>query len=142
VYGLGHFWGGSSGGAKMHELMQAGLEGRPARIAASEVMDVEYVYAKDVGAALDLAATVAAPKDHAFNIGTGRVTAFDELIGAVRTIYPGIKVEIEPGDKPAARSVALDISRARKQLGWEPRFSLIDGLRDYHADLVAARAQA
>lgn len=142
VYGLGHFWGGSTGGAKMHELMQAGLEGRTARIAASEVMDVEYVYAKDVGAALDLAATVPAPKDHAFNIGTGRVIPFDELIGAVKTIYPGIKIEIEPGEKPASRSLPLDITRARKQLGWEPRFTLLDGLRDYHADLAAARAGA
>lgn len=139
VYGLGHFWGGSTGGAKMQELMEAGLDGRTARIAASEVMDVEYVYAKDVGAALDLAATVPAPKDHAFNIGCGRVIPFDELIGAVKTIYPGLKVEIEPGDKPASRSVALDISRAKKQLGWEPRYSLIEGLRDYHKDLLAAR---
>ena len=140
VYGLGHFWGGSSGGAKMQELMEAGLTGRTARIAASEVMDVEYVYAKDVGAALDLAATVPAPKDNTFNIGCGRVIAFDELIGSVKTIYPGLKVEIEPGDKPVSRSVPLDIERAKKQLGWEPSFSLIEGLRDYHADLVAAHA--
>ena len=142
VFGLGHFWGGSSGGARMQQLMEAGLAGSTARIAAHEAMDVEYVYAKDVGTALDGAATVAAPRDQVFNIGSGHVTTFDELIAAVRDVYPKLQVEIEPGEKPSAKAVPMDISRAQRQLGWTPQFSLIDGLRDYHADLQAARAAA
>ncbi len=139
VFGVGHFWGGSSGGAKMQELMKAGIAGRPARISASEAADVEYVYAKDVGAAIDLAATVAAPRERVFNIGNGQVTRFDDLVAAVRQVCPGLTVEIEPGERPAAKSEPMDISRARKRLGWEPRFTLVDALRDYHADLSATR---
>lgn len=139
VFGVGHFWGGSSGGAKMQELMTAGIAGRPARLAASDAADVEYVYAKDVGAAIDLAATMPAPRAKTFNIGNGEVTRFDDLIAAVRKIYPKLEIEIEPGDRPAARTEPMDISRARKNLGWEPRFGLVDALRDYHADLLAAR---
>ena len=139
VFGLGHFWGGSSGGARMQELMEAGLAGRPARLSPTEALDVEYVYAKDVGAALDSAVTVAAPRDHVFNIGSGVVTRFDDLITAVRAVYPKLEVEVEPGERPVAKSAPMDITRARKQLGWQPRFSLLDGLRDYHADLRAAR---
>ena len=139
VFGVGHFWGGSSGGAKMQELMKAGITGRPARISASEAADVEYVYAKDVGAAIDLAATVAAPRERVFNIGNGEVTRFDDLVAAVRQVCPGLEVEIEPGERPAAKSEPMDISRARKRLGWEPRFTLVDALRDYHTDLSATR---
>ncbi len=139
VFGVGHFWGGSSGGAKMQELMKAGIAGRPARISASEAADVEYVYAKDVGVAIDLAATVASPRERVFNIGNGQVTRFDDLVAAVRQVCPELTVEIEPGERPAAKSEPMDISRARKRLGWEPRFTLVDALRDYHADLSATR---
>ena len=139
VFGVGHFWGGSSGGAKMQELMTACIAGRPARLAASDAADVEYVYAKDVGAAIDLAATVPAPRAKTFNIGNGEVTRFDDLIAAVRKIYPKLEIEFEPGDRPAAKTEPMDISRAHKNLGWEPRFGLVDALRDYHADLLAAR---
>src|SRR5918997_5840190 len=86
VFGLGHFWSGSSGGPKMQELVRAGLEGRTARISASEAMANEYVYAKDVGRAVDQATTVALPPVTAFNIGNGVVTAFDELVGVVKSL--------------------------------------------------------
>lgn len=139
VFGLGHFWSGSSGGAKMQELMEAGHAGRPARILASDTQDVEYVYAKDIGAAIDLAATVPLGKEHVFNVGNGEVTRFDDLIACVRQVYPGLEIEIEAGDRPPAKSVPMDISRARKHLGWAPRFTLLEALKDYRADLAAAR---
>ena len=139
VFGLGHFWAGSSGGAKMQALMEAGISGRVARIASAETMDNEYVYAKDVGAALELAATCAAPKDRAFNIGAGAVTRFDDLIAAMRRVFPKLQYEVEPGEPPKSKSFPLDISRADRQLGWKPQFTLEAALADYRRDLEAAR---
>ena len=66
VFGLGHFWSGSSGGQKMQNLIEAGLDGGTARIPSSETMANEYIYAKDVGRAVDLAATVPMPPQIAF----------------------------------------------------------------------------
>ena len=54
VFGLGHFWSGSSGGQKMHNLIEAAFDGRAARIPAAETLAHEYVYAKDMGRAVDL----------------------------------------------------------------------------------------
>ncbi len=51
VFGLGHFWSGSSGGQKMQALIEAGLDNRPARIPSSETMANEYIYATDMGRA-------------------------------------------------------------------------------------------
>src|SRR5689334_20905246 len=61
VFGLGHFWSGSSGGRKMQRLLEAGLNGETARIPSSETMANEYIYGKDMGRAIDLAATVTMP---------------------------------------------------------------------------------
>jgi nucleoside-diphosphate-sugar epimerase len=141
VFGLGHFWSGSSGGQKMHNLIVAGLDGTRVRIPASEIVANEYVYAKDVGRAVDLAATVAMPKQIAFNIGNGVVTPFEELLAAVKTLCPGLSYEVEPGEAPHSKLAPLDISAAKRDLGWEPCFTIASAFEGYLAELKAARAQ-
>lgn len=140
VFGHGHFWAGSSGGAKMNELMMAGITGKRARLVAADVVDAEFIYEKDVGAAIDKAATVAELKDQTFNVGTGLVVSFDDMMAAMRNVFPALQVDIEYGPKPASRSEALDISRAKSQFGWSPKFSLLDAIKDYRDALVAAGA--
>jgi nucleoside-diphosphate-sugar epimerase len=84
VYGIGHFWAGSSGGEKIQNLLAAGLTGEAASIPEEQTMDFEYVYAKDIGRAVDLAATSALPEKTVFNIGNGEVTTFDQLLAAAQ----------------------------------------------------------
>jgi UDP-glucose 4-epimerase len=140
VFGLGHYWSGSSGGQKMHNLIAAGLAGETARIAAADAVPAEYVYGRDVGRAVDLAATVALPKERAFNIGSGVVSTFDEVIAAARAVCPSLRCEVEAG-AAQGRPAPLDISRAKQQLGWEPRFTLRSAFEDYLAELKAVRGK-
>jgi nucleoside-diphosphate-sugar epimerase len=126
----------------MHNLIVAGLDGTRARIPATETMANEYVYARDVGRAVDLAATVPMPEQIVFNIGNGVVTRFEELLAAVKALCPGLSYEVEPGDAPDSKLARLDISAAKRDLGWEPRFTIASAFADYLAELKAARAQA
>ncbi len=139
AYGLGHFWGGSGGGEKVQMLLEAGIRGEVARIPQAQTMTFEYVYAKDMGRAVDLAATVPVPEKTTFNIGVGQVTTFDDLVAAVERQFPGLEVEVIPGRPPdVAVSVPLDISRARQYLGWEPQYTMDAAIEDYVKDLRAA----
>jgi nucleoside-diphosphate-sugar epimerase len=138
VYGLGHFWSGSSGGAKMQALVTAGVNGGTARISAAEAVPNEYIYAKDVGRAVDLAAMRPPPKGMFFNVGSGAVTPFPELVETVRKAIPALRVEIDGTADDTGRGQPLDISAARYELGWEPAFSLEEGFADYAKDLKAA----
>jgi nucleoside-diphosphate-sugar epimerase len=140
VYGFGHFFAGSSGGMKMQALLQAGVDGGKARIPAAETMANEYIYADDMGRAVDLAATVAMPKETIFNIGNGYVSPFEDVVKTVKEIAPALDYEIEPGAPPQSKHFPLDISRAKRWLGWEPKFSLRAGFEDYLAELKRARA--
>ncbi len=139
VFGFGHFWSGSGGGRKMQDLLEAGAEGKVARIDSSETMANEYIYAKDMGRAVDLAATVALPPETVFNIGNGVVTPFEDVLGAVKALFPSLKYEVAPGEPPKSKSDPLDISRAKRHLGWEPRFSIRSAFEDYLAEMKAAR---
>jgi UDP-glucose 4-epimerase len=140
VYGYGHFFGGSSGGAKMQALLEAGALGNKASIPAAETMTNEYIYADDMGRAVDLALNIAMPPVTVFNIGNGYVTPFDELVKIVQEVAPGLDYEILPGDPPKSKNFPLDISRARQHLGWEPRFTLKAGFEDYLTEMRKARS--
>jgi len=138
VFGLGHYWSGSSGGQKMHNLIEAAFEGRQARIPLAETLAHEYVYGRDVGRAVDLAATIALPAEPIFNIGNGYVSPFEEVLAAVRTLFPALQYQTEAGTTPTATPAPLDISRAKQHLGWEPSFSLASAFADYRAEFSHA----
>jgi nucleoside-diphosphate-sugar epimerase len=141
VFGFGHFWAGSSGGMKMQALIEAGITGEVARIPAAETMDNEYVYTADVGRAVDRAATVPMPRNYIFNIGSGRVTPYAELLETAKLVFPKLRVEMLPGEPPKSKSQPLDISRARESLDWQPQFSLREALSDYADEMRKASAQ-
>ena len=101
LYGLGHFQGGSAGGRLIQTLDAVrSRRGEVARVPRPLTTDFEYVYAKDVGRAVDIAATIPLPEETRFNIGSGEVLTFDELTRAIRRVLPGLDVEILPGPRP------------------------------------------
>jgi nucleoside-diphosphate-sugar epimerase len=138
VFGVGHFWAGSGGGAAVQALIEAGLRGETLRTSPSR--DFEYVYAKDVGRAIDLAATVSAPAQRAFNVGSGAVTTFAELVEAAKTALPGLNVErVEGGGSPTPGiKQPMDLSASKDHLGWEPQYDLVSGFEDYAKELRAS----
>ncbi|MDH3239336.1 MAG: NAD(P)-dependent oxidoreductase [Alphaproteobacteria bacterium] len=135
VFGNGHFWSGSGGGQKVHEMMTAGAEGRVAKIPANQTMANEYIYSKDIGGILDAAATVPQPDRLFFNGGTGILTTFDELLAAVRKIYPGLEYEVLEGRAGHDRDTVLDLSEPKAKLGWVPKYSLDAALADYAEEI-------
>ena len=140
VYGFGHFFAGSSGGMKMQALVEAAIDGAAAQVQSSETMANEYIYSRDTGRAIEIATTIAMPKDYIFNIGNGYVSSFDDVLGALGGVGKVSNIEVQPGDPPKSKAHAMDISRAAAQLGWAPKYSLADGFRDYADEVRAARA--
>ena len=135
VFGYGHFWAGSGGGAAVQQLVTAGINGETLRTQAAR--DFEYVYAKDVGRAVDLAATVAVPEQRVFNVGNGEVTTFADLVEAAKTSMPRLRVEVT-GAAGGGIKQPMDLSASERYLGWAPRYSLAEGLADYAEELRVA----
>jgi nucleoside-diphosphate-sugar epimerase len=127
---------------KMQRLVEAGLDGGIARIPSSETMANEYIYAKDVGRAVDAAATAKLPPQLHFNIGNGYVSSFEDVLAALKPLCPDVRYEIEAGEPPHSKAAPLDISAAKTHLGWEPKFSLQSAFEDYLNDLKTARSAA
>jgi UDP-glucose 4-epimerase len=102
-------------------------EGRAPRIFGDGLQTRDYVYAGDVARA-----TLAAGGQvgGVFNVGTGSETSVVELYEACRRVA-GSTLDAEPAPARLGelqRSV-LDVSRAERELGWQPEVALEDGLR-------------
>jgi UDP-glucose 4-epimerase len=104
------------------------LEGRQPVINGHGEQTRDYVFVGDVVRAM------LAGFDHegsgTFNVGTGRETSVNELFRTLNEITGGHAEEVHAEGKPGEqqRSV-LDVSRARRTLGWEPEVELAEGLR-------------
>jgi UDP-glucose 4-epimerase len=110
----------------------------------------DYVYVEDVARANVLAlykleeSSQVVGEDHldwyAYNIGTGQPTTVNQLFNLLRDSV-GYKGQPTYGpERPGElRRVYLDCSKAFKELGWEPRVSLSEGLRRTVAHLKEAK---
>jgi len=137
VYGVGHFAGGSAGGEMIQNMLQTGIKGGVAKIPQESARDFEYVYYKDLGRALDRAATIPLKEPVTLNIGTGVVIKFDELVALAEKLLPKLQVEIIPGTRPRSAKQPMVIERAKQVLGWSPEFDIEAGFRDYIEELKA-----
>ena len=135
VYGVGHFAGGSGGGEMVQNLLQTGIKGGVVKINQEQARDFEYIYYKDLGRALDKAATVGLSAPTTLNIGTGVIVTFDDLVGTAEKLLPKLQVEIIPGTKPRSSKQPMVITKAKQLLGWEPEYNLEAGFTDYIKEL-------
>jgi nucleoside-diphosphate-sugar epimerase len=137
VYGVGHFAGGSGGGEMVQNMLQTGIKGGVVKIPQEVARDFEYIYYKDLGRALDKAATTPLKEPVTLNIGTGVVITFDELVGTAEKLLPKLQVEIIPGTRPRSAKQPMVIEKAKTVLGWQPAFDIEAGFKDYIEELKA-----
>src|SRR4051812_12508924 len=88
----------------------------------------DYVYVGDV-----VAANLAAADSDAtgpFNIGTGVESTVLDIVEALAALADGaFEAQHQPERLGEVRHIALDTSRAQRELGWRSRVGLADGLR-------------
>ncbi|MBD3292482.1 MAG: NAD-dependent epimerase/dehydratase family protein, partial [Armatimonadia bacterium] len=102
----------------------------------------DYTYVADIARGI----IAALDSDYDFeiiNLGSSSPIRLDEMIAAVGEavgVEPEVNVlENQPGDVP--RTYA-DVSKARRLLGWEPEWTLAEGLREFVAWYREREAQA
>jgi UDP-glucose 4-epimerase len=140
VFGRGHYVGGSTVGMVMRDLALNVIKGEPFTIDSKIYFANEYVYAKDVALALELACKAQEPKQRIYNAGSGVVTRAADLAQAARELSPKVEVKVvgdSTGDGHA--QFPLDLSRSNAELGYSPRFPLKEALKDYMEELWRER---
>ncbi len=91
----------------------------------------DFVYVKDIVAGT--MAGLQASSSGVYNLGSGRARTFNELVAALNEVL-GMNFEADYIENPHAHYqnfTEADLSNARRGLGYEPRYPLEDGVRDY-----------
>lgn len=99
-------------------------------IQVRNVSSGDFVYVKDVVTANILAACEKGATGEDFNIGSGIETTVKELAYVVKKIIPDAKIRCVSAKNEAIKRFVFDISKARNVLGYEPIFSLNNGLME------------
>ena len=90
----------------------------------------DYVYVDDVVIAMISAATAPGLDHLIINVGSGTETSVRDVVRLIMETL-GIKAEaiINPRTDPGVSRMCADLGLAREKLGYQPRFSLSEGLR-------------
>ena len=89
----------------------------------------DYIYIGDLVEGIYRAA-VTDTQSHIFNLGSGAGLSLNEIVDAIRRITTeDVRVEYTAKRSFDVPKIYLDISRARKELGWSPQTSLDSGIR-------------
>jgi UDP-glucose 4-epimerase len=95
----------------------------------------DMIYVADVANGVVLAALASKLNHEAYNIASGVGQTLRDFAAAVRAALPEAEISIGPGENPMELAVnyaaIFDISRAREELGFAPKFDLIAGVQDY-----------
>ena len=115
----------------IYHLAQQMKAGQRPRIFKHGEQKRDFVYVKD--AVEGTIRALDAQTSGIYNLGTGHARSFKELIDVLNKSL-GTNFQPEYFDNPHAHYqefTKADLTNARSALGYEPRFSLEDGVRDY-----------
>lgn len=118
-------------------LIEAALAGRPLHLPRGGDARIDHTYVDDVVDGILLALDHPAHPYDVYNVASGEGTTTAELVAAVKALVPGAELSVGPGahwysdELEAPPKGALDITRARKVLGYAPRHDLGRGLAAY-----------
>jgi UDP-glucose 4-epimerase len=116
-------------------LVEDPYRGNPVSVPAGGDQLDDMIYVDDVAEALVQAALVKELPHSAYNVASGEGQTIKQFADAVRQAIPGAKIEVGDGlnyyGTPVNTYAIFDISRARQDFGFNPRFSLTTGIADY-----------
>jgi UDP-glucose 4-epimerase len=98
----------------------------------------ELLYGKDAAKSVVLACLKERLKHDLFHVGSGERLTGEEIARAIAERFPGCEIELVKGARampyPEERT-QHDLSRAKKELGYEPGYPLARAIEDYAATL-------
>lgn len=115
-------------------MIEDALAGRLTTLDFGGGYERAYLYVKDAVRAAIAAIKAPSFSQHAYNVAGDEFVAMERIADIVASVLPSARITMAPGvDALGYRRERLDISAARKDLGWAPEWNLERGIADYAA---------
>lgn len=112
------------------------LQGKPLRLDNGGLHKLDFTFVEDTVQGFIKAAKSKKAENETFNITRGEGRSIKELAEVISNIIPNTETFVEDVKVYRPNRGALDISKAKNILGYNPAFSLKEGMKKYH-DFVA-----
>ena len=132
-------------GQKTHRLIprfiKSAKENKKIIIYGTGEFELDLLYIKDVITAILLA--VESDCQGTYNIGTGCGISLKELAGTISDIFIDGEEEIvyDTSKSSGGKGFHFDISKAKKELGFSPKYSLRDGLNEMKYEMEKGKSK-
>lgn len=117
----------------VQRFIECAMHGREIQLFDGGNQLLDFTWVEDTVDGFYLAATHPAAANETFNITSGTARTLRDLADIARSHFPGLKVVSRNSSDPVRRTRrgALDVSKARRMLGYEPRTMLDAGFARY-----------
>jgi nucleoside-diphosphate-sugar epimerase len=145
VYGpMERFTPGYAGATELREMLRIHFTGEPIKVASLDASYRDWTFAEDVAEGIERAWSVAGPLPHrVYIVSSGEHYSIGNVLEAFRVNLPGLEYKVVSGDEAnypvdADGPGPLPLNRrAQAHLGWSPRTSFAEGMRQYLAWIAA-----
>jgi nucleoside-diphosphate-sugar epimerase len=127
-------WSGAGGGGPSNvflTLMRHVMRGEEGVVPAATL---EWVYSKDAAEGTVLALKAGSLNSRVFNISMGALTSPEELVRAVKAVFPEarLRIALAAEGSPALSNMTRpsSLKRAQQELGYAPRYPMTAAVRD------------
>lgn len=119
-------------------LLENALQGKPLILEGAEQI-IDFTYKLDTVDGIFRAVTKQEGRNQTFNITRGEGRTLSELAKIISDLIPNTKIIESKHDENRPKRGALDISKARNLLGYNPKWSLEKGVAQYLADMKSSK---
>lgn len=115
----------------IQKFIRMAMEGKPLTIDGDGSMKMDFTFVEDCADAIVSCSLHPAARGETFNVTRGEARSLADLIGILQKHFPDLKIERRP--KPAYIPLrgTLNIDKARRICGYEPKVSLDQGVARY-----------
>ncbi|MFC1972456.1 NAD-dependent epimerase/dehydratase family protein [Chloroflexota bacterium] len=117
-----------------NKMIENAMLNKPTIIPHGGDEKTDLISVKDAANSIVLACFSQNLEHHVFNISNSQSYKLEDFANAVKAIFPDAVIEIGPGLDHVGigpRYCVLDISRAKEELGFMPKYTLEEGIKDY-----------
>jgi nucleoside-diphosphate-sugar epimerase len=115
----------------VRDAIKTALSGEAFVLPRGRDQKFQLVHVTDVARATIAACLVDGHGQSIYNVTGGVQPSFGEVLDLLRRLIPGARFEVGPGDFDYDVQGPFDITAARRDLGYEPRVTLEQGLTEY-----------
>lgn len=116
------------------KLIESAARGEEVTVSGGDERN-DYLYYADIGNGIADAVESQQLNYRTYNLGTGSLVTLHDFAEILRELCPDADLTVEEGldpyDRDHPRYCRMDIARARSDLGFEPRYTHHEAIRDY-----------